>query len=375
MEVSDKILYMTANLPPTLTLTRPDDWHVHVRDGLMLTTVVPHTAERFGRAVIMPNLRPPVTTTQAATDYAARIMAAVPDGVQFVPLMTLYLTAHTPPDEVRRAQAAGIVAAKFYPAGATTHSDAGISDWRQITPTLAAMQKAGMPLLIHGEVTAVDVDIFDREAVFIDTELAPLRRAFPALPIVLEHITTRQAVQYVQEADWFLAATITAHHLLYNRNALFAGGLRPHCYCLPVLKRESHRLALLQAATGGCARFFFGSDSAPHLAKQKESDCACAGCYTANVAIEMLAQVFESANALHKLEAFASWNGADFYGLERNTDTLTLQRAPWTVPDHLPCGPDHIRPLCAGQTLDWRVHRPLDEPLAQTPSGLCCAKV
>ena len=339
----------------TLTLTRPDDWHLHVRDGAALTTVVPHSAAQFGRAVIMPNLRPPVTTTAQALAYQARIQAAVPAGLAFEPLMTLYLTDILPPDEIGRARDAGMVAVKLYPAGATTNSDAGVTELRKTYPTLEAMQRAGMPLLVHGEVTAPEIDLFDREAVFIDTQLIPLRRDFPELKIVFEHITTREAAQYVAEADRFTAATLTAHHLLYNRNAIFTGGIRPHYYCLPVLKRESHRQALLSAATSGNPKFFLGTDSAPHAVHLKEHASGCAGCYTAFTAMELYAQAFDAAGALDQLEAFASFNGADFYGLPRNTGTLTLKRENWTVPERFAFGEAELKPLGAGETLAWRV--------------------
>jgi dihydroorotase len=341
-----------------ITLTRPDDCHLHVRDGAALATVVPHSAAQFGRAIIMPNLRPPISTTVAALDYRKRIRAAVPAGLSFEPLMTLYLIDNLPPDEIARAKEAGVTAVKLYPAGATTHSDAGVSDLRKTYKTLAAMQRVGLPLLVHGEVTAPEVDLFDREAVFIDTQLIPLRRDFPELRIVLEHITTRDAVQYVQQSDPCTAATITAHHLLYNRNSMFYGatgaGLRPHYYCLPVLKRESHRLALLQAATGGCNKFFLGTDSAPHPAHLKEQASGCAGCYTAYAALEMYAQAFESINALAQLEAFASFNGADFYGLPRNAGTVSLRRESWTLPDSFAFGQAQLKPLSFGETLKWR---------------------
>ena len=339
----------------TLTLTRPDDWHLHVRDGAALTTVVPHSAAQFGRAVIMPNLRPPVTTTAQALAYQARIQAAVPAGLAFEPLMTLYLTDILPPDEIARARDAGLVAVKLYPAGATTNSDAGVTELRKTYPTLEAMQRAGMPLLVHGEVTAPEIDLFDREAVFIDTQLIPLRRDFPELKIVFEHITTREAAQYVAEADRFTAATLTAHHLLFNRNAIFTGGIRPHYYCLPVLKRESHRQALLSAATSGNPKFFLGTDSAPHAVHLKEHASGCAGCYTAFTAMELYAQAFDAAGALDQLEAFASFNGADFYGLPRNTGTLTLKRENWTVPERFSFGEAELKPLGAGETLAWRV--------------------
>ena len=343
----------------TLTLTRPDDWHLHVRDGSALATVVPHTAAQFGRAIIMPNLRPPVTTTAQALAYKARIQAAVPQpdngGIAFEPLMTLYLTDKLPADEILRARDAGIVAVKLYPAGATTNSDAGVTELRKTYKTLEAMQRQGMPLLVHGEVTAPEIDLFDREAVFIDTQLMPLRRDFPELKIVFEHITTREATQYVQEADRFLAATLTAHHLLFNRNALFTGGIRPHYYCLPVLKREVHRQALLTAATSGSAKFFLGTDSAPHRVHLKEHASGCAGCYTAATAMELYAQAFDSVGKLDQLEAFASFNGADFYGLPRNTGTLTLKREVWIVPEKFAFGQAELKPLCAGEALPWRV--------------------
>jgi dihydroorotase len=339
----------------TLQITRPDDWHLHVRDGDALNTVVPHTAAQFGRAIIMPNLRPPVTTTEAALAYKARIQAAVPPGVQFEPLMTLYLTDNLPADEIARARAAGVVAAKLYPAGATTNSDAGVTDLRKTYKTLEAMQRAGMLLLVHGEVTSPDIDLFDREAVFIDTQLIPLRRDFPELKIVFEHITTKEAAQYVQSADEFTAATVTAHHLLYNRNAIFTGGIRPHYYCLPVLKRETHRLALVEAATSGSAKFFLGTDSAPHPAHLKEHASGCAGCYTAHAAMELYAEAFDSVGALHQLESFASFNGADFYGLPRNTGTITLARESWTPPESYAFGEAQLKPLRSGESLPWKL--------------------
>ena len=345
----------TDTRTPQLTITRPDDWHLHVRDGDALTTVVPHTAAQFGRAIIMPNLRPPVTTAAQALAYKARIQAAVPAGVSFEPLMTLYLTDNLPADEIRRAKDAGVVAAKLYPAGATTNSDAGVTDLRKTYATLDAMQKAGMLLLVHGEVTSPEIDLFDREAVFIDQQLIPLRRDFPELKIVFEHITTEEAAQYVLAADRFTGATITAHHLLYNRNAIFTGGIRPHYYCLPVLKREKHRLALVKAATGGNARFFLGTDSAPHPAQLKEHATGCAGCYTAHAAMELYAEAFEAAGALGQLEAFASFNGADFYGLPRNTGTLTLKRQSWTPPESFAFGGAELKPLRSGEALAWKV--------------------
>ena len=339
----------------TITLTQPDDWHLHVRDGDAMSAVVPHTAAQFGRAIIMPNLRPPVTTTAAALAYRERIRAAVPEGLSFEPLMTLYLTDNLPPDEIKRAQDARVVAVKLYPAGATTNSDAGVTDLRKTYATLEAMQRAGMPLLLHGEVTAPEIDLFDREAVFIDKQLIPLRRDFPELKIVLEHITTREAAQYVQEADRLTAASITAHHLLYNRNAIFTGGIRPHYYCLPVLKREQHRLALLQAASSGSNKFFLGTDSAPHAAQLKENASGCAGCYTANAAMELYAEAFDAVGALDKLEAFASFHGADFYGLPRNAASITLRRENWTVPESFAFGEARLKPLRAGEILQWKL--------------------
>ena len=346
----------------TLTITRPDDWHLHVRDGAAMAAVVPHSARQFARAVIMPNLKPPVTTTAQAMAYRARIRAAVPAGLRFEPLMTLYLTDHLPADEIARAKDAGVVAVKLYPAGATTNSDAGVTDLRKTHATLEAMQRVGMPLLVHGEVTDPNVDLFDREAVFIDTRLIPLRRDFPALKIVFEHITTLEAAQYVAGADAHTAATITAHHLLYNRNALFigAGGaaaLRPHYFCLPVLKREKHRLALVAAATGATyasSKFFLGTDSAPHASHLKDTT-GCAGCYTALSALELYAQAFDAAGALERFEAFASFNGPDFYGLPRNTGTLSLRRETWTLPEALPFGDAQLKPLRGGETLAWKL--------------------
>ena len=342
-------------MTPTLTLTRPDDWHLHVRDGAALNTVVPHTAAQFGRAIIMPNLKPPVTTAAQALAYKARIQAAVPAGVAFEPLMTLYLTDNLAPAEISRARAAGVVACKLYPAGATTNSDAGVTDIRKVYPVLEAMQREGMLLLVHGEVTSPDIDLFDREAVFIDQHLEPLRRDFPGLKIVMEHITTQEAAQYVAEGDANLGATLTAHHLLYNRNAIFTGGIRPHYYCLPVLKRETHRLALVKAATSGNPRFFLGTDSAPHPAHLKEHATGCAGCYTAHAAIEMYAEAFDNAGALDRLEAFASFHGADFYGLPRNAGTLTLRRDRWTPPESFAFGDAELKPLRAGEALPWRL--------------------
>ena len=338
-----------------ITLTRPDDWHLHVRDGAALHTVVPHTAAQFGRAIIMPNLKPPVTTAAQAEAYRDRIRAAVPAGMDFEPLMTLYLTDNLPPDEIRRAKEAGVVAVKLYPAGATTNSDAGVTDLRKTYATLEAMQREGLLLLVHGEVTSPDIDLFDREAVFIEQQLIPLRRDFPGLKIVMEHITTQDAAQYVAGEDALLGATLTAHHLLYNRNALFTGGIRPHWYCLPVLKRETHRVALVQAATSGNPKFFLGTDSAPHPAHLKEHATGCAGCYTAHAAMEMYAEAFEAAGALDKLEGFASFFGADFYGLPRNTGTITLRKESWTPPESFAFGEAELKPLRSGEALPWRL--------------------
>lgn len=344
---------MTAS--QTLTITRPDDWHLHVRDGAALASVVPHTAAQFGRAIIMPNLRPPVTATAQALSYKERILQAVPAGAAFEPLMTLYLTDVTPPDEIARAADAGIVALKLYPAGATTNSDAGVTDIRKTYRTLEAMQRAGLKLLVHGEVTDPDIDLFDREAVFIDRVMIPLRKDFPELKVVFEHITTKEAAQYVQDADAHTAATITAHHLLYNRNAIFLGGIRPHYYCLPVLKREVHRQALVQAATTGSPKFFLGTDSAPHPAHLKEHASGCAGCYTALTALELYAEAFEAAGALDKLEGFASFFGADFYGLPRNSGRVTLRKEEWSVPEEVAFGEAVVKPLRGGETISWRI--------------------
>ena len=339
----------------TLTLTQPDDWHVHLRDGDALHTVVPHTAAQFARAIVMPNLKPPVTSTAMALAYKQRILAALPAGMAFEPLMTLYLTDDMPAGEIQRAHDAGVVAVKLYPAGATTNSSAGVTDIRHTHATLEAMQRVGMPLLVHGEVTDSEVDLFDREAVFIDRHLQPLRRDFPELKIVFEHITTKEAAQYVAQAGAFTAATVTAHHLLYNRNAIFLGGVRPHYYCLPVLKREVHRQALLQAVASGSDRFFLGTDSAPHPAHLKEHASGCAGCYTALSALELYAEAFDSVGALSKLEGFASFHGPAFYGLPSNSGTVTLQRQTWTVPESIAFGEARLKPLRGGEELHWQM--------------------
>jgi dihydroorotase len=340
----------------SLTLTRPDDWHLHLRDGAALAAVLPDTARQFARAIVMPNLKPPVTTTALAAAYRERILAALPEGSDFEPLMTLYLTDNTSAEEIARAVESGFVhAVKLYPAGATTNSDAGVTDLKRCYPALEAMQRLGLPLLIHGEVTDREIDVFDREKVFIDQKLIPLRRDFPALRVVFEHITTQDAADYVREADGAIAATITAHHLLYNRNAIFQGGVRPHWYCLPVLKRERHREALVDAATSGNPRYFLGTDSAPHAKNDKESDCGCAGCYTALHALELYATAFERAGALDKLEGFASHFGPDFYRLPRNNGTITLERAEWRIPDALPFAGRELVPLAAGESLGWRL--------------------
>ena len=342
--------------PSTLTLTRPDDWHLHLRDGSLLADVLPHTARQFARAIVMPNLKPPVTTTAMASAYRDRILAALPPGMQFEPLMVLYLTDNTSADEIHRAAASSFIhGVKLYPAGATTNSDAGVTDLKYCMPALEAMQELGVPLLIHGEVTDADIDVFDREAVFIDRILLPLRKNLPQLKIIFEHITTKEATQYVSDAAGPIAATITAHHLLYNRNAIFKNGIRPHYYCLPILKREIHRQALLKAATSGSPRFFLGTDSAPHPKGLKEYSCGCAGCYTALHAMELYAQAFEEAGALDKLEAFASFHGPDFYGLPRNHGRVSLQRQSWTIPDELPLGDTTLVPLDAGQVLNWKL--------------------
>jgi dihydroorotase len=339
-----------------LTLTRPDDWHLHLRDGVLMQSVLPDTARQFARAIVMPNLRPPVTTIEQAQAYRARILAVLPAGAKFEPLMTLYLTDNTSAEEIHKAKASGIVhAVKLYPAGATTNSDAGVTDLRKTYAALEEMQRCGMPLLVHGEVTDPAVDVFDREAVFIARVLQPLLKDLPELRVVFEHITTRDAAEFVASATENIAATVTAHHLLYNRNALFQGGIRPHYFCLPVLKREIHREALVRAATGGSRKFFLGTDSAPHAQHTKENDCGCAGCYTAHAAIEMYAEVFEQTGALDKLEGFASFFGADFYGLPRNTDKVTLRKESWQVPNSIPFGELRLVPLRAGEKMNWKL--------------------
>ncbi len=338
-----------------ITLTRPDDWHLHLRDGALMQSVLPDTARQFARAIIMPNLKPPVTTTEQALAYRARILAALPTGMTFEPLMTLYLTDNTSAQEILKAKQSGVIhAVKYYPAGATTNSDAGVTDLRKTYPALEELQRCGMPLLLHGEVTDPAVDVFDRESVFIARVLQPLLRDLPNLRVVFEHITTSDAAQFVAEAADNIAATITAHHLLYNRNAMFNGGIRPHYYCLPVLKRETHREALIVAATSGNKKFFLGTDSAPHEQHAKESACGCAGIYTAHAAIELYAEVFEQAGALDKLEAFASFYGADFYGLPRNTRKVTLRKEEWQVPATLGFGEHKLVPLRAGEAVKWK---------------------
>lgn len=338
-----------------MTITRPDDWHLHLRDDDALTAVVGHTAAQMGRAIIMPNLKPPVTTTEQAIAYRERILAALPEGSAFEPLMVLYLTDTTPPEEIQRAVDSGIVkAVKLYPAGATTNSASGVTDIAHCDAAISMMAKLGMPLLVHGEVTDHDIDIFDREAVFIERVMKPLLARHPSLKVVFEHITTQQAAEFVASASENVAATITAHHLLFNRNKMLAGGIRPHYYCLPILKREQHRQALLKAATSGSPKFFLGTDSAPHAKGDKESSCGCAGAYTAPAAIELYATAFEEMQALDKLEAFASLNGPRFYGLEPNADTVTLERRQWVLPESYPYASGQtIVPLLAGETLQW----------------------
>jgi len=342
-------------MPDSIRIARPDDWHLHLRDGAALAAVLPHSARQFARAIVMPNLRPPIVRVEQALAYRRRILEALPAGASFEPLMTLYLTDSTPPEEMRRARAAGIPAIKLYPAGATTNSDAGVTDLGKVARVLEAAEREGVILLVHGEVTDPEVDVFDREAIFIERHLVGLRRSFPGLRIVLEHVTTKQGAEYVAEAGSHTAATLTAHHLLYNRNALFAGGMRPHWYCLPILKREEHRRALVAAATSGSGRFFLGTDSAPHAASLKEHASGCAGCYTALHALELYAQAFDAAGRLDRLEGFASFHGADFYGLPRNAGTVMLQRQDWTVPETLPFGEAELKPLAGGETLRWRL--------------------
>lgn len=343
----------------TIEITRPDDWHLHIRDGEVLADLLKHTASQFERAIIMPNLKPPVTTAEMAAAYKKRILAALPAGSSFTPLMVLYLTDNTSADEVKKAHQEGVVGFKLYPAGATTNSDAGVTDIKKCTKALEAMEACGMPLLLHGEVTHADVDVFDREAVFIDQVLEPLRQRHPGLKIIFEHITTRQAAQYVESADnqrfGAIAATVTPQHLLYNRNAIFTGGIRPHYYCLPILKREEHRQELVRVATSGNTRFFLGTDSAPHVKGTKENACGCAGCYTAWHAMPLYAEVFDQANALDRLEGFASHFGPDFYNLPRNTGKLILKRQAQQIPNEFPIGSSTVVPLRAGESLAWTI--------------------
>ena len=340
--------------PTRIEITRPDDWHLHLRDGDALASVIGHTARRFARAIVMPNLKPPVTTVAQAEAYRGRILASLPAGARFQPLMTLYLTENTPVDEIARAKDSGSVfAVKYYPAGATTNSQSGVRELSRVYRVIEAMERHELPLLMHGEVTDPDVDIFDRERVFIERHLLPLRERFPALRMVLEHITTRDAAEFVAAAPANVAATITAHHLLLNRNALFEGGIRPHHYCAPILKRETHRAALVQAATSGDPHFFLGTDSAPHPREAKEAACGCAGLYTAHAALELYAEAFEQAGRLDRLEAFASFHGADFYRLPRNTDRIALERAPWSVPQAYPLAGSSCVPMRAGGSIGW----------------------
>lgn len=342
-------------MSPQITLTHPDDWHIHLRDGSALERTVRDAAHQFKRAIVMPNLVPPVMNTEQAIGYKERILAARPAGSQFEPLMVLYLTDNTDPAEIIKAKAAGITACKLYPAGATTNSASGVTDIAKIYPVLEAMQKVGMPFLLHGEVTDSAIDIFDREKVFIDRTLRPLVKQFPSLKIVLEHITTADAAEFVAQAPVNVAATITAHHLLYNRNHMLAGGIRPHYYCLPILKRNTHQQALIAAATSGNPKFFLGTDSAPHAKDKKEAACGCAGSYTAYAAIELYAEAFEDAGALDKLEGFASHFGPDFYQLPRNTDKITLVKHNWQAPESLTMGGQPLIPLRAGETLRWQL--------------------
>jgi dihydroorotase len=337
-----------------LRLTRPDDWHLHLRDGDLLRDVLPHTAARFARAIVMPNLKPAVATVKSALEYRERILAAVPRGSDFTPLMTLYLTENTQPDEIHHAKAAGhIYAVKYYPAGATTNADSGVTDIRRCERVLETMADVGLPLLVHGEVTDPAVDVFDRETVFIDTVLAPLVQRLPGLKVVLEHVTTKRAVDFVLSAPANVGATITPQHLLHNRNAMFKGGIRPHLYCLPILKREIDRAALVKAVAGGNRKFFLGTDSAPHAQQLKENACGCAGMYSAHAALELYAEVFDQAGALDRLEAFASFHGADFYGLPRNQGHVTLVKRPWTPPASYPFGDARVVPMRAGEEIAW----------------------
>ena len=339
----------------SLTITAPDDWHIHLRDNDALTRTVPDAAEQFQRAIIMPNLVPPVMNAAQAIAYKDRILAHVPSNAQFEPLMVLYLTDKTTPQDIIDAKAAGVVACKLYPAGATTNSDSGVTNIQALYPTLEAMAQHDLKLLVHGEVTDQEIDIFDREALFLERVLTPLLKSIDGLNVVLEHITTRQSAEYVAEQGKNVAATITAHHLLFNRNHMLAGGIRPHYYCLPILKRSEHQQALIDAATSGSPKFFLGTDSAPHTTDKKEASCGCAGCYTASAAMPLYAQAFETANALDKLEAFASHYGPDFYGLPRNIHTMTLIKQPWQQPESLPLGQHTVTPLLAGQTLQWAI--------------------
>lgn len=346
------------NVADKLTFTRPDDWHLHLRDGAAMQTILPDTARRFARAIIMPNLKPPIVTTEQAAAYRARILSALPSELvgQFEPLMTLYLTDTTPPEEIKRAKESGIVfGVKLYPAGATTHSDAGVTDLARCEATLATLEKLDMPLLVHGEVVDSEIDIFDREKIFIECVLAPLLRRFPGLRVVFEHITTQEAVEFVQSSPNRIAATITAHHLILNRNALFTGGIQPHHYCLPILKREVHRQALIKAATSGHSRFFLGTDSAPHSVQNKESACGCAGIYSAHAAIEFYTEVFEQVGRLDQLEAFASFHGPDFYGLPRNTKQITLVKKSWQTPEQLKFGEEQLVPFKAREKVRWQL--------------------
>jgi dihydroorotase len=355
MRNPNPFLMFEISMSQQITITRPDDWHIHLRDGASLTRTVGDAAKQFARAIVMPNLVPPVMNTEQALAYKNRILAARPAGSAFEPLMVLYLTDNTDPAEIAKAKAAGVVACKLYPAGATTNSDSGVTHLQKIYPVLEAMQKEGMHFLLHGEVTDSAIDIFDREKVFIDRNLKPLVATFPKLKIVLEHITTQDAAEFVTEASANIAATITAHHLLYNRNHMLAGGIRPHYYCLPILKRSTHQQALIKAATSGSPKFFLGTDSAPHAKDKKEAACGCAGSYTAYAAIELYAEAFETANALDRLEGFASHFGADFYGLSRNQDQITLIKKPWQAPESLAFANTQLVPLRAGETLEWQL--------------------